>query len=45
MGVNDGVMGGLSKGDPAVSKQQKLVFKGGISLENNGGFSSIRTNG
>ena len=43
--VNDGVMGGLSKGGPKVSKQQKLVFKGNISLENNGGFSSIRTAG
>ena len=43
--VNDGVMGGLSKGSPKVSKQRNLIFKGNISLENNGGFSSIRTQG
>lgn len=43
--VNDGVMGGLSKGAPKVSKQHNLIFKGVISLENNGGFSSIRTQG
>ena len=43
--INDGVMGGLSKGGPKVSKQHNLVFKGDISLENNGGFSSIRTAG
>ena len=45
MSVNDGVMGGLSQGGPKVSKQHNLVFKGDISLENNGGFSSIRTRG
>jgi NADH dehydrogenase [ubiquinone] 1 alpha subcomplex assembly factor 1 len=45
MSVNDGVMGGLSRGGPQVSKEHKLVFKGEISLENNGGFSSIRTRG
>jgi NADH dehydrogenase [ubiquinone] 1 alpha subcomplex assembly factor 1 len=43
--INDGVMGGLSKGGPNVSKGRKLVFKGEISLKNNGGFSSIRTSG
>lgn len=45
MSVNDGVMGGLSKGEPTVTKKSKLVFSGKISLENNGGFSSIRTSG
>jgi monofunctional biosynthetic peptidoglycan transglycosylase len=40
--VNDGVMGGLSKGGPDV-KDGSLRFTGNISLENNGGFSSIRT--
>ncbi len=45
MSVNDGVMGGLSKGGSDVSKEHKLVFKGEISLKNNGGFSSIRTSG
>lgn len=40
--VNDRVMGGLSKGAPSV-KNGVLTFKGVISLENNGGFSSART--
>ncbi len=40
--VNDGVMGGLSKGGPEV-KDGSLRFTGTLSLENNGGFSSIRT--
>lgn len=40
--VNDGVMGGLSRGEPTV-KDGVLTFKGKISLENNGGFSSART--
>jgi len=43
--VNDGVMGGLSKGEPKINKEKKMVFKGEISLANNGGFSSIRTRG
>lgn len=42
--INDGVMGGLSKGSPLISNK-RLLFKGEISLENNGGFSSIRTSG
>ncbi|MBT8037620.1 MAG: CIA30 family protein [Verrucomicrobiae bacterium] len=45
MSVNDGVMGGISRGGAVISKQKNLVFKGEISLENNGGFSSIRTRG
>jgi monofunctional biosynthetic peptidoglycan transglycosylase len=45
MSVNDGVMGGLSRGGPKVTDKHKLLFKGEISLENNGGFSSIRTRG
>lgn len=40
--VNDGVMGGLSKGG-AVVKEGELHFSGTLSLENNGGFSSVRT--
>jgi NADH dehydrogenase [ubiquinone] 1 alpha subcomplex assembly factor 1 len=40
--VNDGVMGGLSKGGPEV-KDGSLHFTGDLSLENNGGFSSIRS--
>ena len=41
--VNDGVMGGLSKGKLSISKDGVLTFKGNLSLKNNGGFSSIRT--
>ncbi|MCH1509690.1 MAG: CIA30 family protein [Akkermansiaceae bacterium] len=41
--VDDGVMGGLSKGNFGVSDGGILTFKGMLSLENNGGFSSIRT--
>lgn len=39
--MNDGVMGGLSKGDVTLTKNS-LILKGEISLANNGGFSSIR---
>jgi hypothetical protein len=39
--VNDGVMGGLSKGAVRYT-DSTLVFSGNISLENNGGFSSLR---
>ena len=39
--VNDGVMGGLSKG--YISETETGVrFQGVVSLENNGGFSSFR---
>lgn len=37
--INDGVMGGLSKGRVSF-KQDHIVFHGNISKENNGGFSS-----
>lgn len=40
--VNDGVMGGLSKGN-IEWKEESLLFKGTVSLENNGGFTSIRS--
>ena len=40
--VDDGVMGGLSKGDFHISADGHGVFSGRISLENNGGFSSVR---
>jgi len=39
--VNDGVMGGRSSGGPDFCKDG-LRFSGKLSLENNGGFSSIR---
>ena len=42
--VNDGVMGGRSSGGPEVAAGQ-LRFTGVLSLENNGGFSSVRTVG
>ena len=41
--VDDGVMGGRSKGQVKVSDDGILTFQGKLSLENNGGFSSIRT--
>lgn len=40
--VDDGVMGGLSAGHFEVNNEGHGVFKGTVSLENNGGFSSIR---
>ena len=43
--VNDGVMGGRSKGDSYLTEAGNRMFKGVISLENNGGFSSVRTFG
>jgi hypothetical protein len=39
--VNDGVMGGLSAGG-MVQSDEDLKFVGKLSLENNGGFSSVR---
>lgn len=39
--INDGVMGGLSAGG-MVESGRSLKFKGNLSLENNGGFSSVR---
>ena len=41
--VNDGVMGGVSKGGFKRTAQGTLLFSGELSLENNGGFASIRT--
>jgi monofunctional biosynthetic peptidoglycan transglycosylase len=40
--INDNVMGGLSKGGFSRYKDGALLFSGTISLENNGGFASIR---
>ena len=42
MVVNDGVMGGLSE-STATLTESSLLFKGTISLKNNGGFASIRS--
>lgn len=40
--VNDGVMGGRSKGTFRISENETSIFSGTISLENSGGFSSVR---
>lgn len=42
--VNDGVMGGISSGMAGITSTGTLLFSGTISLANNGGFASIRTN-
>jgi NADH dehydrogenase [ubiquinone] 1 alpha subcomplex assembly factor 1 len=43
--VNDGVMGGVSKGEFRITDDKTLEFFGKLSLENNGGFASVRTKG
>ncbi|MEL6561946.1 MAG: CIA30 family protein [Bacteroidota bacterium] len=40
--VDDGVMGGRSQGSFVIDKDGFGVFSGEVSLENNGGFSSLR---
>lgn len=40
--VNDGVMGGISEGKVGI-KEKTLEFYGTLSLENNGGFASVRS--
>lgn len=40
--VNDGVMGGLSKSGIEINSAAHAVFQGSLSLENNGGFASVR---
>ena len=40
--TDDVVMGGKSSGKFTISKDGHGVFKGEVSLENNGGFSSVR---
>lgn len=41
--VNDGVMGGLSASGLTFTDQGTGLFAGELSLENNGGFASVRT--
>ena len=41
--VNDGVMGGVSEGMFKITDNKTLEFFGTLSLENNGGFASVRT--
>ena len=43
--VNDGVMGGRSDGRFKINKDKKMEFYGTLSLENNGGFASVRARG
>jgi hypothetical protein len=40
--VNDIVMGGVSQSSIAVNEKGNAVFKGFVSLENSGGFCSVR---
>jgi NADH dehydrogenase [ubiquinone] 1 alpha subcomplex assembly factor 1 len=41
--INDGVMGGVSEGKCKISDKKTLEFFGTLSLENNGGFASVRS--
>lgn len=41
--VNDGVMGGRSEGQFKMTDDKTMQFFGTLSLENNGGFASVRT--
>jgi NADH dehydrogenase [ubiquinone] 1 alpha subcomplex assembly factor 1 len=41
--VNDVVMGGISKSEFVILDKSIAMFRGNLSLENNGGFASIRT--
>lgn len=41
--VNDNVMGGVSTGGHKLSGDGSLLFSGNLSLENRGGFASIRS--
>ena len=40
--INDDVMGGRSEGTSRIIKQGLFVFSGNLSLENRGGFASVR---
>ncbi len=41
--VNDDVMGGISTSRVYLNEENKTVFTGEVSLENNGGFASLRS--
>ncbi len=41
--VDDSVMGGVSKSTVAAAEPNQLYFSGTMSLDNNGGFSSVRS--
>ena len=40
--VNDGVMGGISQSQLQIQENGNAVFLGTLSLENNGGFASVK---
>jgi len=40
--INDGVMGGLSESSMTLTNDGNGKFSGSVSLENNGGFASVR---
>ncbi len=40
--INDGVMGGLSEGTVTLNDAGNMLYKGYVTTENNGGFSSVR---
>jgi len=40
--IDDGVMGGRSQGNFAINEAGNAVFEGTVSLDNYGGFSSVR---
>ena len=40
--INDGVMGGISESTFKINNDQTADFAGMVSLENNGGFASVR---
>lgn len=42
--INDNVMGGVSQSTISINEDGNAVFKGSVSLENNGGFCSVRYN-
>ena len=41
--VNDVVMGGISQSKMVISQHGTAIFQGNLSLENYGGFASVRT--
>lgn len=40
--VNDGVMGGISQSTMRITSEATAIFEGNVSLENSGGFASVR---
>ncbi|MBD3307813.1 CIA30 family protein [candidate division KSB3 bacterium] len=41
--INDGVMGGISQSELLMTSAGTAIFRGEVSLENSGGFASVRT--